>query len=152
MPSWTGPTYPFSLFSILLLLPPASLPPSLCVFQTYSSAFISRSVLLFLLPVFCTCCPLILERWAVTSSGKPSMTSNTWIKHSFLSVPFLCTLESLTSQSHCCTALDFVVSFSVTVSSARAVTTSLYFSLYPQHLMALYHHHYYHDWHLLSTY
>lgn len=36
------------------------------------------------------------------------MTSNTWVKYSFLSVPFLCTVESLTSQSNYCTALEFV--------------------------------------------
>lgn len=114
------PAYPFSLFSIPLL------PPALCIILI---GFHLQVCSLFLLPVFCTCYPLIVERWAVNSSGKPSMTSNTWIKYSFLSVPFLCTLESLISQSNCCTALEFVVYFSVTVSSARAVTMSLYFSL-----------------------
>ena len=103
VPSWTGPAYPFSLFSMPLLLPPA-----LCISDILICFHLQVCSLFFLLPVFCTCCPLILERWAVTSSGKPSMTSNTWIKYSFLSVPFLCTLESLTSQSNYCTALEFV--------------------------------------------
>ena len=145
MPSWTGPAYPFSLFSIPLLLPPA-----LCISDIL--IYLLSSPGLFSFFYFQCFVHAVLSSWRdelSTSSGKPSMTSNTWIKYSFLSVFFLCTLEN--SQSHYCTALEFVVSFSVTVSSARAVTMSLYFSLYPQHLMALYHHHYYHSCHLLST-